>query len=133
LRYARIKYDILSYYSGGKPSCECCHKSELEFLALDHKNGGGNKHRYELCNRRKSPGRSPAGDIMYQWVRHNGFPPGFRVLCQDCNFAIGVFGYCPHQNEIRATNYISSILKFRFNPTRMYPSKVIRALNKIAR
>jgi hypothetical protein len=23
--------------------------------------------------------------------------PGYRVLCQNCNAARGLYGYCPHQ------------------------------------
>jgi hypothetical protein len=22
--------------------------------------------------------------------------PGYRVLCQNCNAALGLYGYCPH-------------------------------------
>lgn len=33
---------------------------------------------------------------MYRWLRNHGYPLGFRVLCMNCNFALGKFGYCPH-------------------------------------
>jgi len=26
-----------------------------------------------------------------------GYPTGFRVLCHNCNQAIGLYGYCPHK------------------------------------
>lgn len=36
------------------------------------------------------------GIDMAQWCRRNGYPKGFRVLCHNCNMAIGFYGYCPH-------------------------------------
>jgi hypothetical protein len=34
---------------------------------------------------------------LYIWLRQRDWPPGYRVLCVNCNFAIGHFGKCPHQ------------------------------------
>jgi hypothetical protein len=49
---------------------------------------GGNKHRRQIggCG------------YFYRWLRKNGFPPGFQVLCYNCNQgkALGG-GVCPHQ------------------------------------
>jgi hypothetical protein len=36
-----------------------------------------------------------------RWLRKNGFPKGFRVLCHNCNFAHGHYGYCPHKTTSR--------------------------------
>ena len=33
----------------------------------------------------------------WEWLLRHGFPEGFRVLCHNCNQAIGVYGACPHQ------------------------------------
>lgn len=30
-------------------------------------------------------------------VETKTYPAGFRLLCMNCNFAIGHFGSCPHQ------------------------------------
>jgi len=91
LSYRRdLKLDVLTHYSGGPPKCACpgCEGNNfLEFLCLDHEYGGGNIHRKEL-NR--------SGTRFYTWIRKNGYPPGFRVLCHNCNQAIGSFGCCPH-------------------------------------
>lgn len=35
----------------------------------------------------------------YHWIKRNGFPAGFRVLCLNCNFARGIYGRCPHERE----------------------------------
>ncbi len=75
-------------YSEDPPKCECCNETLIEFLCLDHKNGGGNKHRKTLGD--------PSGTGIYQWVKKNNYPDGFRVLCYNCNNAHGHYGYCPH-------------------------------------
>ena len=35
--------------------------------------------------------------MLFQYLKRNNYPPGYRVLCMNCNFAMGHFGYCPHQ------------------------------------
>ena len=69
--------------------CACCGETRYEFLAIDHVNGGGGKHREEI-------GR---GGHIYRWLIKNSFPAEFRVLCHNCNQAIGLYGYCPHERE----------------------------------
>ena len=32
-------------------------------------------------------------------INSNSFPPGFRVLCHNCNQALGAYGYCPHKGK----------------------------------
>ena len=77
----------LQHYSNGKVECACCGEETLEFLALDHVNGGGGKHRREL-------GRG--GAIFTRWLRTNKYPSGYQVLCHNCNAAKGYYGICPH-------------------------------------
>lgn len=79
----RLRFEILKHY-GGK--CKCCGESRIEFLAIDHTNGGGNKQRRQIygCSG------------LYCWLKRNGFPGGFRVLCHNCNQSFGAYGYCPH-------------------------------------
>jgi len=87
----KIKLDVLSYYSYGSPLCSCCGEKHIEFLSIDHINGGGNKHRVEL-------GSSYAGGAkFYRWLKKEGYPIGYRVLCHNCNQSLGSYGYCPHQ------------------------------------
>lgn len=83
----RLRIDVISHY-GGK--CACCGEPTLEFLAIDHINGGGNKHRQEI-NRK--------GMAFYRWLRMNDYPSGYRVLCHNCNCARGYYGYCPHEKQ----------------------------------
>jgi len=85
------KLMVLSHYSpSGIPLCTCCGESHLEFLCLDHINGGGEDHRRQIGH----------GDL-YFWILKNHFPTGFQVLCHNCNFAKSAFGYCPHQKEVK--------------------------------
>ena len=86
--YAR-KIRVFEHYGGSPPKCACCGETHLEFLSLDHINGGGNKHRKEVG----------FGSQLYSWLIKNKFPSGFQVLCFNCNCAKGFFGYCPHQKE----------------------------------
>lgn len=89
-RRLQHRMDVLSHYSGGPPRCACCAEASLEFLALDHINGGGGQER-----RKKIPGYIN----IATWLRNQGYPPGFRVLCHNCNHALGIYGYCPHVSE----------------------------------
>lgn len=79
------KYKALCYYSlSTTPSCQCCGEESLEFLTLDHIEGGGNNHRKII------------GSDIYYWITKNNYPEGFRTLCMNCNFSFGIRGYCPH-------------------------------------
>jgi hypothetical protein len=80
----QARLDAITHY-GGK--CACCGELHLEFLAIDHINGGGNKHHKEIN-----------GMAIGIWLRRHNYPAGFRVLCHNCNMSLGVFGYCPHNS-----------------------------------
>lgn len=88
-RSQELKIKVLSHYSGNPPTCVCCGESFVEFLSIDHMDGGGRAH----CERLKMHG----GFRFYRWLEKNDFPAGYRVLCMNCNFALGRFGYCPHE------------------------------------
>lgn len=80
------KTDCMNAY-GGK--CVCCGESELTFLTIDHINGTSLKKNqsYRL------------GTSLYKWLRRNNYPrDNFRILCCNCNYSCGFFGYCPHGN-----------------------------------
>lgn len=82
------KNAVFTFYGGQPPICSCCGESRLEFLTLDHINGGGTKHREQVGG---------SGSFMYAWIIKNNFPDGFRILCMNCNFSLGIYGYCPHR------------------------------------
>lgn len=90
-----VRMQVLEHY--GK-ICACCGESHIEFLGMDHVNGGGGVHRAEMH----------AGSI-YRWLIRNGFPEGFRTLCFNCNFGRHVNGgICPHQKELNEQTVNSS-------------------------
>lgn len=80
-----LKLQIFEVY-GNK--CNCCGESTFEFLQIDHVFGGGTKHRKELGG--------SGGLNLYKWIVNSGFPPDFQLLCSNCNWSKGVYGYCPH-------------------------------------
>lgn len=85
----RNRLAVLSHYGG---NCACCAESRYEFLALDHIDGKGTEHRASLGNQ----GR---GQNFYWWIVRNNFPAGYRILCHNCNLSLGLYGYCPHNQE----------------------------------
>lgn len=81
---AKLRDEVFAAYGGAH--CWCCGTKHIEFLTVDHIDGGGAKHRKEVG----------CGVVFYRWLRDNGYPPGYRILCMNCNFAHGMYGYCPH-------------------------------------
>lgn len=84
---------LKAYSKSNNPFCKCCGETTYEFLAIDHINGGGNKHRRDTTNKCGSYN-------MYCWLKRNNYPEGFQVLCHNCNLAKGFYGVCPHQKSL---------------------------------
>jgi hypothetical protein len=72
-------------YGGEHPICDCCGEDDQRFLTVDHVDGGGNRQKKQI------------GSKLYTWLRKHNFPPGFRLLCFNCNCARAIYGTCPHQ------------------------------------
>lgn len=87
----RLRREVMNEYGGGK--CFCCNEDHLEFLVIDHINGGGDFHRASL-------GCKTGGHPFYAKLKQLGFPfrDELRVLCQNCNASYGFYGYCPHKS-----------------------------------
>ena len=84
-----IKTEAIEHYGG---ACVCCKMTELVFLTIDHPSGDGAAHRREIFG----ASIGGAGERFYRWLRRNGWPPGYRVLCWNCQHAT-TRGVCPHQ------------------------------------
>jgi hypothetical protein len=80
----RARREALEHY-GNK--CSCCGEWRIPFLGIDHINGGGRKHRKAI--------HMP----ITVWLKRNNYPEGYRILCHNCNLAIGFYGACPHDSE----------------------------------
>ena len=85
----KIRRIVLEHYGGKNLACACCGETRIEFLTIDHINGSGAKHIKEIGG----------ASYFYRWLIKNNFPKGFRVLCHNCNSALGLYGYCPHEKE----------------------------------
>jgi hypothetical protein len=69
--------------------CKCCKENTVEFLTLEHINNDGQLHRAKMNQ-----------DNFKVWIdaaRQNN-KNKFSVLCMNCNWSKGKFGYCPHKN-----------------------------------
>ena len=86
---AKKKIKVLTHYSNGLLKCECCGEKEIQFLTIDHINGGGRKHRI-----------SEKVFSIIDWLIKKNVPVGFAVLCFNCNCAKGHHGICPHKLKI---------------------------------
>lgn len=79
-------------YGGFK--CACCGETQKMFLALDHVNNDG-------ANDRRNNGGSTG---LYYWLKRNNYPPGFQVLCHNCNWGKYVNGgVCPHVTDLEGS------------------------------
>ena len=85
----RRRASVLELYGG---RCECCGETRYEFLAIDHTNGGGTRER-------GSHGTSGCHEVIGKLWRAKERLPGYRVLCHNCNMAMGFYGNCPHSTE----------------------------------
>lgn len=92
--YHRVRREVLNAYGGMK--CNCCGETEEQFLTLDHINNDGAAHRRELLGKSgKVPGVTGS---LYGSLKKKGYPPGFQVLCMNCNFSkFRNGGICIHQ------------------------------------
>tara|TARA_Y100000590_G_C15260568_1_gene841073 strand:+ start:81 stop:662 length:582 start_codon:yes stop_codon:yes gene_type:complete len=79
------KLQVFKHYSNGKVECACCHENNIGFLSLDHIHGGGGKHRKSINSN------------TYKWIINHDFPPGYQILCMNCNWGRRINGTCPHQ------------------------------------
>lgn len=110
---SELKRLVIGHY-GGK--CACCGEEQIEFLTIDHMNNDGSKHR-------KSLGIRKGGGVkFYRWLRNNKFPPGFQVLCFNCNATKYLFGVCPHQRiPVHRDNNCVALPDTKFHDDLMYP------------
>ncbi len=90
---AALKHEVFSHYSGGTPHCNCAlcpeKTNDVAFLTIEHIGGGGAEHRRSL-----SKTTSFTGNKFYSWLKQHGYPPGYEVLCFNCNCTRNVRGHC---------------------------------------
>lgn len=82
------RLELIELY-GGK--CACCGETIQEFLTLDHIQGNGATERKQLSTRAIYTKAMKMLDENEEEARKT-----YRLLCWNCNCAIGHYGYCPH-------------------------------------
>jgi hypothetical protein len=96
LKHDKLQLKIQAFEAYGGCKCACCGVTDPEFLTLDHINLDGGSHRREVSPNGKNWGWG--GYQIYRQLRRKGFPPGYQVLCMNCNFGkTRNKGICPHK------------------------------------
>ena len=96
-----LRMRVMHAYGGQSAACRCCGETEPRFLTLDHVNNGGRAHRM-----------AKGTQGVLRELQRSGFPPGFQVLCFNCNLARGAYGVCPHEGAALhspATAFVSAV------------------------
>lgn len=88
--YQVVRLSCIMAYGG---QCACCGEDHPEFLQLDHVSVPGS------VERRTSAASGLPKSIFFR-LRKQGYPPGFQVLCANCNMALAFYGRCPHRPDI---------------------------------
>jgi|SRR3990167_901244 len=70
----KIKLEVFEHYGG---ACVHCGITDPDVLTIDHIAQNGAEHRKSMSGGRKNS--------MASWLRSNGYPEGFRLLCYNCN------------------------------------------------
>jgi hypothetical protein len=74
-----LKKEVLARYSNGECRCAQCGNGDVRVLSIDHPNMDGAAHRKRI--------KVIGGVQFYRWLKREGFPDGYRVLCFSCNLA----------------------------------------------
>lgn len=98
-RLLRKRDKVLAFKAYGGVACACCGETEFAFLTIDHINGGGHQHRLRIGG---------SGSRLYTWLRLQGYPSGYRVLCMNCNWATRLGAPCPHHGTCKSVGAPSS-------------------------
>jgi len=90
------RLELIELY-GGK--CDCCGETIQEFLTIDHIQGGGTTERKRLSS------YAIYADAIEMFKENEEEARKiYRLLCYNCNCAIGAYGYCPHNQKTNNSN-----------------------------
>lgn len=95
--WRQIRLQVLHHYCGEVLHCMCkgcyyhTHELDYRFLAIDHINGDGARHRKLL---------KKSGASFYKWLVRSNYPSMFQVLCHNCNFVKKTAHHCIHEDII---------------------------------
>lgn len=96
----RLRLAALEAYGN---RCACCGEARWEFLTIDHIEGRGagarERAQYGVGTKDTKPTKkrgSGGYSAFFRDIAKNVDLTKYRVLCMNCNFAVGTVGYCPH-------------------------------------
>jgi hypothetical protein len=81
--YQHVKAEVIKAYGG---ICDCCGETDLGVLSIDH-----------IGKCRPEGQKKRHGMNLYLFLKKSCHQEGYRVLCLNCNIALGFYGYCPHK------------------------------------
>ena len=65
---------VVNVLTNGEGTCRWCGQGDVDVLCIDHINDDGAHHRKNIGT-----------DTLTAWIIKNDYPPGFQVLCANCN------------------------------------------------
>lgn len=68
------KTACINMYSNGEACCAWCRNARLDVLCLDH-----------IANNGAEDRKVNTSGVIYRRLQKNDYPPGFQVLCYNCN------------------------------------------------
>jgi hypothetical protein len=77
--FENLKNAVINVLTDGEGTCRWCGQGDQDVLTIDHMNNDGAAHRREFG------GKHFTGRNIYRWIVQNDYPPGFQVLCCNCN------------------------------------------------
>ena len=72
-----LRESIINHYTRGQMCCAKCGENKYCVLQIDHKFGGGGRHKREV--------NCVDSIAFYKWIVRNNFPKGLQILCANCN------------------------------------------------
>lgn len=117
--YADTKIQFLKMYGG---RCQCCWHNVTEHLAIDHVDGGGKQDR-----------RQRSVIVILQDAISTYQPDKYRILCHNCNAAVGIYGECPHQNPGVLSVFESKRLSYNGQRYGQWRQKVLDVYGRTCR
>ena len=77
---AKLKLEVISHYGkNGSAVCVGCGFTDIRALCIDHIFNNGAEERKSIKD------KYFAGALFHRWLRNNNYPPGYQILCANCN------------------------------------------------
>ena len=90
---AEKRREVLLHYSNSIDiQCICCETKVMDFLTLDHIDGGGRQHRKNTTN-------STVNYLHSLHEQTGKWLEGFQVMCMNCNWYKHLNGECSVENH----------------------------------